>query len=302
MENKRMKRNEMFMAFKNETSRNENECSLVYGYPPISFVNHTAPKSRLHRLKKLIEENYDQPSTNSSLTAPEEESFQAAVEELEKKLLIEKETSEWELNCRIREARQEERKTIGFELHDNVNQILATAKLFVEMFAPSTDQDRVYQAKSSELIRKAYEEIKKISRKLADPTCPDNSLCNELQQLTEELRLSKKYIVQFEHDFNEEFVSPLARINLYRIAQEQLKNILEYSQAKNIIISLKELNGQLLFCIADDGIGFDQSTYRKGLGHITIGQRVETLNGEVEFKTEQGKGCSLLVTIPITNK
>ena len=262
------KRNEMFMAYINEMSPNENECSLIDGDTHISFENIFSFK-RTHRSAR---------STHEA------------------------EVMELELNHQIREARRKERELIGYELHDNVNQILASARLFLDMIAPSSQQDKDIQEKISELIRKAYEEIRMISRKLTGDHCLKDSLSNELQCLVDELKLARKYIIQFEHDFNEEFVSSLARTYLYRIAQEQLKNILEYSKAKNITISLKEVKDQLFFCITDDGIGFDQQTYIKGLGHTNIFQRVEELKGKVEFKTDKGRGCSLLVTIPINNK
>ena len=271
MENNKRKRNEMFMAYINEMSPNENECSLIDGHPRISFEN----KARIFSIKK----------TKRSAAANRET-----------------EAIEMELKHHILEARRKERELIGYELHDNVNQILASARLFLEMIVPSSQQDKDIQEKISELIRKAYNEIRMVSRKLTNNHCLKDSLSNELQCLVDEIKLARKYIVQFEHDFNEEFVSPLARINLYRIAQEQLKNILEYSKAKNIIISLNEVKDQLLFCITDDGVGFDQQTYRKGLGHTNIFQRVEELKGKVEFKTDKGRGCSLQVSIPINNK
>ena len=268
MENNMRKRNEMFMAYINETFPNKNECSLIDGHPHISFENTFSFKK-----------------TKRSAGAA-----------------LETEAMALELRHHIQEARRKERELIGYELHDNVNQILASARLFLEMIVPSSQQDKDIQEKISELVRKAYEEIRMISRKLTSNYCLKDSLSNELQCLVDEIKLTRKYIVQFEHDFNEEFVSSLARINLYRIAQEQLKNILEYSKAKNIIISLKEVKDQLLFCIKDDGVGFDQKTYIKGLGHTNIFQRVAELKGKVEFKTDKGRGCSLQVSIPITNK
>ena len=268
MENNMRKRNEMFMAYIYEMSTNGNECSLIDGHPNISFENTLSFKK----------------TKRSAGVA------------------LETEVMALELRHHIQEARRKERELIGYELHDNVNQILASARLFVEMIVPSSQQDKDIQEKISELVRKAYEEIRMISRKLTSNHCLKNSLSNELQCLVDEIKLTRKYIVQFKHDFNEEYVSSLARINLYRIAQEQLKNILEYSKAKNIIISLKEVKDQLFFCIIDDGVGFDKQTYIKGLGHTNIFQRVEELKGKVEFMTDKGRGCSLLVAIPITNK
>jgi signal transduction histidine kinase len=288
------KQNELYMAFINEVC---NESSEVDTSGNISLQETKGRVVRIRNTKRFKEHS----AQSSNFTTTEHQIFENAIIEIEKNLAIEKEARDMELARRIEEALTKEREFIGYELHDNINQILATAKLFVEMIVPSTEADKDIQGKTCDLIRRAFEEIRLLSRELTNHD-RIQSLTNELQGLVNEIKAAGKFIVRFEHDFNEEFVSTIARKNLFRIAQEQLKNILDYSKAENISISLKEVRNQLFFTITDDGIGFDQKTYRQGLGHGNIFRRVSELNGKAEWNTEINMGCSLMITIPINDK
>ena len=287
------KQNELYMAYHNEVGKNEP--SLIKSPDTIS---NRKIKARVVRLGSSTRVR-NQFLPESQLTMTERQSFENGFVELESNLAFEKEVRNLELMRAINEARQKEREMIGNELHDNVNQILATAKLYVEMLPTSLEENENIQGKAVELIRKAYDEIRSLSRKLADHHHPKQSFSNELRVLVDEIKLTKKYIVYFEHDFAEECVSTIARKNLFRIAQEQLKNILEYSKAKSISSTLKQHSNQLFFIITDDGIGFDQKTCQQGLGQGNIQRRAQEMNGKAEWITEKDQGCSLMITIPI---
>ena len=289
------KQNELYMAFINEVCNESAEVDTSENIP------QQQTRGRVVRIRNTKRVN-DRSAHLSTYTTTEHQIFENAIVEIEKNLAIEKEARNLELTRQVEEARRKERELIGYELHDNINQILATAKLFVEMIVPSTEADKDIQGKTCDLIRRAFEEIRLLSRELTNHDCTKQSLTNELQGLVDQIKAAGKFIVQFEHDFNEEFVSSIARKNLFRIAQEQLKNILDYSKAKSISISLKQVGNQLFFTIKDDGIGFDQKTYRQGLGHANIFRRVNELNGKAEWNTETNKGCSLMISIPVNDK
>ena len=290
------KQNELYMAFINEVCKTETTVVVESKSP-----SPQKPKARIVRFRKVKRVN-SLSTQESILSTTERQSFEEGIAELENNLVFENEVRNLELKRHVREALRKERESIGFELHDNINQILATAKLYVEMLIPSSEEDRNIQGKASELIRRAFDEIRCLSRQLANHPCPKHSFSNELQGLIDEIKSTGKYIVHFEHDFNEEYVSTTARKNLFRIAQEQLKNILEYSKAKCISITLKQLSDQLFFIIKDDGIGFDQKTYQQGLGHANILRRVTELNGKLEWNSEKDQGCTLMISIPVTEK
>ena len=85
---------------------------------------------------------------------------------------------------------------------------------------------------------------------------------------------------------------------LYRIAQEQIHNIRKYSKAQKANMVLKKNSGNVILCISDNGVGFDDSKKPRGIGLRNIKSRVEFYSGKMRLFTAPGKGCKLIVMIP----
>jgi signal transduction histidine kinase len=86
---------------------------------------------------------------------------------------------------------------------------------------------------------------------------------------------------------------------LYRIAQEQVNNIVKYAKASEATITLKTGPRNIMLSIADNGVGFDPSQKAKGIGLKNISSRVEFYSGKLNIRTAPGKGCTLEVSIPV---
>jgi signal transduction histidine kinase len=89
------------------------------------------------------------------------------------------------------------------------------------------------------------------------------------------------------------------QLNLYRIAQEQLRNIIRHSKATTIEIKLYVENDFLKMEISDNGIGFDESKMKKGIGLANIKRRIELFNGEMQIISAINKGYNLIAIIPL---
>ena len=97
-------------------------------------------------------------------------------------------------------------------------------------------------------------------------------------------------------DFEDEFYNIKFELNIFRIVQEQINNILKHAQAKLITINFKQTNDKLFIAITDNGIGFDTTKRKKGVGISNIISRAELYKGEVSIKSAPGEGCVLAVT------
>jgi len=75
----------------------------------------------------------------------------------------------------------------------------------------------------------------------------------------------------------------------------------KHAKAKHVIISLKATKGFINLEITDDGQGFNLKKTKKGVGLANIINRTELFNGQVEILTSPGKGCSIKVSIPLSN-
>jgi signal transduction histidine kinase len=87
-------------------------------------------------------------------------------------------------------------------------------------------------------------------------------------------------------------------VTLFRIVQEQLKNILKYSKADKAEIYLQCRNSNACLMIKDNGIGFDTRQASTGIGLSNIHERARFYNGQVSIESSKGNGCLLTVLIP----
>jgi signal transduction histidine kinase len=126
-------------------------------------------------------------------------------------------------------------------------------------------------------------------------------LVDSIEALVEDLRVANLFDIWFDHSksCDIEGISQSKRITLFRAVQEQTRNIVKYSQAKEMEISLHCCSDQVRLMIKDDGIGFDPPNTRRGLGLSNIYELTRLHGGKVVLATAPGKGCSVIVNIPI---
>ncbi|MBL7699979.1 MAG: hypothetical protein JNK79_17565, partial [Chitinophagaceae bacterium] len=190
------------------------------------------------------------------------------------------------------------REEIGVELHDNINQVLSSAKMYFETAYDEGGRD-VLLEKGLTHLRNAMEEIRKLSHRLVAPELTKISLVQAIANLAQNSRETGSLHLQYETaNFTEERVSNEIRLALYRIVQEQFNNILKHAKAKNVLIMLDMTSSTIFLTIRDDGRGFDSSVTRYGIGLRNITNRVKLYNGHMEVQSEPGKGCQLKVAVP----
>jgi two-component system sensor histidine kinase UhpB len=209
--------------------------------------------------------------------------------------------SEKDMEAIIAGTLEKERKLIGQELHDNVNQILTAAKLFMEMLRPDDIRERNIREKSIEYIMMAIEEIRKISRELIVPGNKEKGLTDAIKTMIDDIHFSTSMKIKFNCYGDIENLDIERKTTLLRIVQEQLKNIIWYSKSNMTVIDLCLHRGEVKLSIKDNGIGFDPDQITSGIGLSNIYDRVKSLNGSADLQTAMGKGCVLSVCFPVSN-
>lgn len=220
------------------------------------------------------------------------------LKELENQLLEEKLRKQKEISEMMIRVQEKERSRIGAELHDNVNQILSTTRMFVEMLTPSNEEEKEIRDKSVEYLLNAIEEIRKISRELVVPQLRDRGLVESIASIVNDIGISGKLKIDFTYSMEEDLLSPGKKVSLFRIVQEQVKNIMKYSQATEVTIKLDIDENETRLVIRDNGIGFDPGKTYRGIGLSNIHDRARFYNGSTDIQSSPGKGCLLTVTIP----
>ncbi|MBD0351476.1 MAG: PAS domain-containing protein [Flavisolibacter sp.] len=221
---------------------------------------------------------------------------------LEQQLLAKKLDRQRAINKATIETQEQERSEIGKELHDNVNQILTTTKLYLELAGNNPELKDELIRKSNQNIVHVINEIRHLSRSLMNPSIDDLGLIDTVKDLTENINITRKLHVAFKGSSTvEALLSSNEKLMLYRIIQESLNNIIRHAQAKSARIHLNRNEDRLMLTIQDDGKGFNPETTKKGAGLKNIQNRVYLIGGSLKIVSSRNKGCRIDIEIPIKN-
>jgi signal transduction histidine kinase len=204
-----------------------------------------------------------------------------------------------DVGIEVLKAQEHERKKIGEELHDNINQILGVTKLYIEHAQMNPAAREEMLSKSSEFLNKVINEVRAVSKSLISPTLTDIGLVESIHELTNSILGIRNIEIEVNAEgFNEKVITATQKLMLYRITQEQLNNILKHSKAEHVYITLAEQNGTVSLTIEDDGIGFNPSQASDGIGLKNIRHRLELLNGCLHIESAPQQGCRLQASFP----
>jgi signal transduction histidine kinase len=219
--------------------------------------------------------------------------------QLQKRLNRELITRQREITAAAIRAQESERSQLGLELHDNVNQILTTVKLYNEMYLTGYVQDRQLLVKATGYVQDCINEIRSISKRLSAPTLGKISLEDSIKELVSSINLTGRLeIIYVPKNLAMCQVSDDMHLAVYRIVQEGLNNIIKYSQAIIACIEITFEDQQLYLKISDNGKGFDTAAKRDGIGITNMKTRAENLQGTFQLKSAPGAGCEVTIVFP----
>lgn len=239
-------------------------------------------KDRLERLPNAVQNALDKRRTEDELVRQRD---------LQQKLVMETSI----------QVQEKEREQIGKELHDNINQILAAAKLYLDIAARDNDdsQEEALE-KCQRNLNLAMEEIRQLSQSLVAPSLGGIGLDQALRKLLDYFPLSASLKLDLDTSgYTRDIADEGIKLTCYRIAQVQLNNIIKHARARSASIVLDRTPEWLSLIITDDGIGFNPAKKTSGIGLRNIQNRVGFYNGMVKVESAPGAGCTLRITIPV---
>lgn len=218
--------------------------------------------------------------------------------------VTERNMAELRLTKAIIETQEEQRNMIGGELHDNICQILAGSMLHLSRVMGSLNEEKAaILLIGLDHIKQATTEIRNLSHRLAPAFFDDMDMEDSLLQLLNSINPEGRFktYVTVDKELNNIKLRRDLKINLYRIMQEQLNNIIKYAQASTVEASLSIISGNLSFEISDDGVGFDTEKASNGIGFANMTRRAKLFSGSFSVVSSINKGCKVTITIPFIN-
>jgi PAS domain S-box-containing protein len=211
---------------------------------------------------------------------------------------------------RLVSAQEEERRRIARDIHDQLGQQMTALRMNLEVLAGQVDHDAAVVAQAARTQRLAEELDHSIDFLTWDlrPAALDHlGLAVALEELV--TGWSERFGITAEFDAGRTESLRLSRdkeVNIYRLAQEALHNVVKHAQATHVTASLQRRGGDLLFVLEDNGRGFalEESQPRAGsggLGLVSMQERAALIGGVITIESEPGRGTTIFVRVPIAS-
>jgi PAS domain S-box-containing protein len=210
---------------------------------------------------------------------------------------------------RIIEAQESERRRVSRELHDSVNQILASVKFRIESLEeqlPGRYKNIQREARKTRLLlNKVMSEIRRISRNLRPAELDDLGLGSAVRSLADEFSERTKISTVVKDSWPKRELSPEENLTLYRIIQESLTNVEKHARAKRVQIGCAETESEIICTIEDNGLGIRTDKHGKtrikggGLGLLHMQERLFFIGGTLEISSLPRRGTVVTIHIPL---
>ena len=212
------------------------------------------------------------------------------------------------LGGRLIRAQEDERSRIARELHDDLNQRLAIMGIELDQLRKKMPRDQTDSiARAERLSTMAQEislEVHRLSHRLHPSKLDHLGLAAALESLCREMSDHQDITIEFHQDGFPALLSQDITLCIFRIAQETLRNVIKHSGAGAVRVTLRKTFQAIHLRVSDNGCGFDYDSPKitKGLGLISMRERLRLVGGEISIRSQTGRGTRIDVLVPLDNR
>ena len=189
---------------------------------------------------------------------------------------------------------------ISREIHDNIGQKLTLAKLYLNTLKIPDGSGIALQIRDSiTMIGEAINDLSDISRSMSSEIILNNGFIKALESEVTQLNKPGVYKITLVVTGDTIFLDANKELVLFRITQEALNNIVKHADATEIWIRVHYRADSLTLNVTDNGKGIADLKDKSGNGIINMTKRAKMLNGAFEIESQQGRGTTLKIEIPI---
>jgi len=208
-----------------------------------------------------------------------------------------------DLGGRLLGAQDAERSRIARELHDDISQQLTLLSMDLALLshaqAGRPDDAEKLAHEAHERVVAVATSVHQLSHQLHPARLRLVGLVAALSSLQQEIQ-SSGHRITFTHEGVPDAIAQDLKVCLYRVAQEAVQNAIKYSGAREIFMSLAGTGDALTLVVGDHGAGFDaQASMHRGLGLVSMGERVEAFGGTLRIQSAPGAGTRIEATVPL---
>jgi signal transduction histidine kinase len=190
-----------------------------------------------------------------------------------------------------------ERSRLARELHDGIGGMLSAAMMRIRAIPHENQEIKQIPAYREALgiLTEMGDEIRKTAHNLMPEVLLKQNLPEAIQAYCNNLQNEKAPDIDFQYYGLFDNLPENFKLNVYRIVQELLKNVLQHAGATQVLVQLMEDENLLTVTVEDDGKGFDLQAEKNGIGLHNIETRVNTLDGQLTIESKPGKGTTVFI-------
>lgn len=191
-------------------------------------------------------------------------------------------------------AQEAERKRIARLVHDDIGNKINILSVWLN------NPDVWNNERSKEIVMNQIPSLATATRNISHELYPVDieniGFFATLEELAMNVSVSLQVELVAQSVYKEQELA--TEIQLFRIVQEFVNNVLKHAKARKLTFYMKHLPHSFAIVFADDGVGFDVNSIKKGMGLENIESRIRSLNATFKWKSELGKGTRLIILIP----
>ena len=248
---------------------------------------------KLKQEKKLTELAFEQQKIETELIKEkQQQQLEEMLQEQERKAI-----------SSMINGQEEERERIAKDLHDRLGSMLSVVKIHYKSVEDNLEkiqkETKSQYEKANELLDEACEAVREIAHNMVSGTLTKFGLVPALKELKQKIEETKKLQIELLSHGLDNRLDNKTEIQLYRIIQELLNNILKHAKATEVTIQLLKIKHGVNIMVTDNGIGFDAENLiiHEGMGLKSIRARVEEMNGEFTIDSSKGNGTTVTIEL-----
>jgi len=196
-------------------------------------------------------------------------------------------------------GQENERERLAKEMHDGLGGLLAISHSKLSNLSTAEMKTNKVLNQTRELVGEAYNQVRQISHNLMPLDLEKFGLVVAIENMVQRIKEQNDINIDFRtYDFDLLLNNELG-LNIYRISQEALTNILKYAKAKNVLIELIQHNDRIALTVEDDGIGFISDVETSGIGIRNMKNRTELWDGNFTLESKVSEGTTVSVRFPL---
>ena len=203
-------------------------------------------------------------------------------------------------------VREDERKRIARDIHDDLGQNLMVLRIDVSIMAAASDSGSANKKRNASVLHQIDTTIKSVRAIINDlrPAVLDLGLHAAIEWQAQEFERRSGIVCELQIDHDEFALDDKSTTVLFRIVQESLNNIIRHAQASHVLIEMQRRGRELFLKIADDGIGLPPEGIRKknAFGLVGMKERIYALGGTFSTINHPGQGMAITISIPLPDE